>query len=204
MKKLLLLFAAVMCMAAYASAQTTVYRGHLEITMGDPLNPGDETLYDVSLKDNGNGTCDLKLADFGLPALELKLGDINVENVKMTTAEAGSVINYSGSKAGLRLIPEGGTDADAIVADVKCEGYSKEGQLVMTITVEWIMDPTDPESVRMPIDVKFKGELVSGIADIEADAADAVYYNLQGARVAQPTTGLYIKVAGDKATKVRL
>ncbi len=47
-------------------------------------------------------------------------------------------------------------------------------------------------------------EGASSIADIEADNAPAEYYNLQGVRVLQPTTGIYIKVAGGKATKVAL
>ena len=43
-----------------------------------------------------------------------------------------------------------------------------------------------------------------GVNDvIAADAEVApVYYNLQGVRVANPANGLYIKVAGEKASKV--
>lgn len=42
----------------------------------------------------------------------------------------------------------------------------------------------------------------SGIADIEAADAAARYFNLQGVEVANPATGIYIRVAGGKATKV--
>lgn len=42
----------------------------------------------------------------------------------------------------------------------------------------------------------------SGVEEIAADGAEAVYYNLQGVKVAEPTNGLYIKVQGKKATKV--
>lgn len=52
-------------------------------------------------------------------------------------------------------------------------------------------------------------QIVSYIADsavdaIEAEDADApvVYYNLQGVRVANPENGLFIRVQGNKATKV--
>lgn len=38
----------------------------------------------------------------------------------------------------------------------------------------------------------------------DADTTTPVYYNLQGIRVANPTSGLYIKVCGKKATKVYL
>ncbi|MBD5303421.1 MAG: hypothetical protein HDS18_01540 [Bacteroides sp.] len=44
----------------------------------------------------------------------------------------------------------------------------------------------------------------SGVAEIEAETAEAVYYNLQGVKVANPEKGLYIKVEGNKATKVVL
>lgn len=43
----------------------------------------------------------------------------------------------------------------------------------------------------------------TGIESIEAEeAAEAVYYNLQGVRVANPENGLYIRVAGKTASKV--
>ncbi|MDO4320434.1 MAG: alpha-amylase family glycosyl hydrolase [Bacteroidales bacterium] len=42
----------------------------------------------------------------------------------------------------------------------------------------------------------------SGIDDVTVDDnADAVYYNLQGVRIDDPTPGVYIVVRGDKATK---
>ncbi|MCH5346113.1 MAG: hypothetical protein J1E63_03330, partial [Muribaculaceae bacterium] len=42
----------------------------------------------------------------------------------------------------------------------------------------------------------------SGVETISIDATEAVYYNLQGVRVANPAGGIYIRVSGDKATKV--
>lgn len=43
----------------------------------------------------------------------------------------------------------------------------------------------------------------SSVDDIEAvDEVPALYYNLQGVRVAQPAAGLYIKVSGSKVEKV--
>jgi len=49
----------------------------------------------------------------------------------------------------------------------------------------------------------FKLEGGSSVSEIEAEANDeAVYYNLQGVKVAEPENGLYIKVQGNKATKV--
>lgn len=48
-----------------------------------------------------------------------------------------------------------------------------------------------------------KVDRYSGIGDIETEAAvTPVYYNLQGVRVDRPAHGVYIKVAGDKVSKV--
>ncbi len=44
---------------------------------------------------------------------------------------------------------------------------------------------------------------VSGIGEIEAADADAEYYNLQGVRVDKPEHGVYIRVSGGNAEKVR-
>lgn len=51
--------------------------------------------------------------------------------------------------------------------------------------------------------IKFEKSSSSGIDEIEAaDNAGAVYYNLQGVRVDNPENGLYIRVSGNKVTKV--
>lgn len=41
----------------------------------------------------------------------------------------------------------------------------------------------------------------SGIEDIEVEAGEAVYYNLQGVEVANPENGIYIVRCGNKVTK---
>ena len=51
------------------------------------------------------------------------------------------------------------------------------------------------------ITVTYKG-VITGIDEIEAENdAEAVYYNLQGVRVANPEKGIYIVVKGNKVTK---
>lgn len=53
--------------------------------------------------------------------------------------------------------------------------------------------------------IKFTMQPVtSGIESVEVSEAEdqAVYYNLQGVRIANPANGLYIRVAGKQATKV--
>lgn len=49
-----------------------------------------------------------------------------------------------------------------------------------------------------------KKDDLSGIENINAADAEVEYYNLQGVRVANPTTGVYIRVQGNKATKVSI
>ena len=50
----------------------------------------------------------------------------------------------------------------------------------------------------------FTVNFTQGVNDVIAADADVapVYYNLQGVRVANPANGLYIKVVGEKASKV--
>lgn len=53
--------------------------------------------------------------------------------------------------------------------------------------------------------IKMTADVETGIAEIEAaDDAEAVYYNLQGVRVANPENGIYIVRKGSKTTKVIL
>ncbi|MDE5551808.1 MAG: starch-binding protein [Muribaculaceae bacterium] len=49
--------------------------------------------------------------------------------------------------------------------------------------------------------VKVVNNGITGVAAIVADEAP-VYFNLQGVKVAEPTNGIYVKVANGKATKV--
>lgn len=44
----------------------------------------------------------------------------------------------------------------------------------------------------------------NGVDSMEADEAQAAYFNLQGVQVENPAPGIYIRVCGGKATKVRI
>ncbi|MDE6835409.1 MAG: hypothetical protein K2J03_00445, partial [Muribaculaceae bacterium] len=44
----------------------------------------------------------------------------------------------------------------------------------------------------------------SGVSAIEAEDAEAIYFNLQGVKVANPENGLYIKVVNGKSQKVMI
>lgn len=53
--------------------------------------------------------------------------------------------------------------------------------------------------------ISFDLETSTGVEEIEAEATgEAAYYNLQGVHVANPAHGIYIRVQGNRATKVML
>lgn len=59
----------------------------------------------------------------------------------------------------------------------------------------------DLKAGTITVDGEKPGTEPTGVATIESEGS-AVYYNLQGARVAQPERGLYIRVINGKAQKV--
>ncbi|MCM1152445.1 MAG: DUF6359 domain-containing protein [Muribaculum sp.] len=50
--------------------------------------------------------------------------------------------------------------------------------------------------------VEVKGTKTSGVEAIDVEGAEAIYFDLQGMKVANPENGLYIKVVNGKASKV--
>lgn len=106
-----------------------------------------------------------------------------------------------------------GSDGEAILFDVETDVFFN-AQSNITLEAEWsgalwAIFTKDFNQVLFSEDKEVACpeawlELVNvGVAGIEAeDNAAAVYYNMQGVRVANPENGLYIVVKGDKATKV--
>lgn len=50
--------------------------------------------------------------------------------------------------------------------------------------------------------LEFKADSNTGLEAVEANAAEAVYYNLQGVRVENPAAGMYIRIQGSHVSKV--
>lgn len=70
-----------------------------------------------------------------------------------------------------------------------------------TYNNDYEMCPTDRDNQTLPM--LYVKSTESGVADIVVDEnAPAVYYNLQGVRVDNPTSGMYIVVKGGKSQKV--
>ncbi len=201
MKKIYtLLFVALIACAAF-SAKALTCQGTLVIEMmGGVINEGDETTYTVEVAPIGDGLCDFSLANFALDLGDgpVPLGDIFIEDV--TTSTSDGVTTYSGSKEGLTL-----AEGD-IVANVTLNGTEDaNGAAVFNIDVMWIVDPTDPENMQIPINVVFTGSRTSGIAltTSHSSLTTTEYYNLQGVRVNSPIKGqIYITRNADKVAKI--
>lgn len=179
----------------------TIFEGTLVIEMfGGTINEGDLTNYYVHLKYNdATDSYDLSLPNFWLDLGEgpVALGDINIENVKCTNEANGDIL-YTGEKKGLVLA--GGE----IEADVTCNGTeTPAGMLKMQIAVSWKMN----EENEIPIDVTFNGvRIQTGVESVAAADADAPveYFDLQGRKLINPTSGLVIRRQGTKVEKVIL
>lgn len=90
------------------------------------------------------------------------------------------------------------------VIDAEAEGYIK---YTAPVTLDKSMTSVsffaqDDATGAQSEPVTYAIDLLSGITDIEAEAGEAVYYNLQGVRVENPAKGLYIRVANGKSQKV--
>lgn len=164
------------------------YNGYLNIEMnGGLLSENQPT--SIIITETGADKCTFVLPDL---ALDLgygpqSLGKIEVPDVTIT--ESNGVKTYTGKVDGMKLL--GG----AIVADVVVNGtIDAADKVAMNIDVMWS---------GIPINVTFTSDK-AGIDDITADDnAAAEYYRLDGVKViGQPSTGIYIRRQGNKATKV--
>lgn len=83
-----------------------------------------------------------------------------------------------------------------------------EGEIFIGGKGNWQLPDDFAGKVKMTVNlndknIKLEAETKQdSIEAIEAETAEAVYYNLQGVRVANPENGIFIKVAGNKVEKV--
>ena len=171
----------------------TEYPGYLNVNILDletnELSPvAVNEANTITITKYGDGTCDFLLPNFTLSAMEMTLGDILVEGATVTTDEAG-VETYAGFVKDMPLL--GGE----LIADVTLNGtITAEGVVDMKIDVLWM---------GIPIECTFTTNEKSGVENIEINEnGSAVYYNLQGVKVANPENGVFIRVQGGKASKV--
>ena len=173
----------------------TDYPGYLNVTIldtetGESMPVAENETNTITITEYEDGTCDFLLPNFTLSAMELSLGDILVEGATVTIDEAG-VETYAGFVKDMPLL--GGE----LIADVTLNGtITAEGVVDMKIDVLWM---------GIPIECTFTTNEKSGVENIEINEnSSAVYYNLQGVKVANPENGVFIRVQGGKATKVAM
>lgn len=117
------------------------------------------------------------------------------------------------TKVNIGVNPEAGIDAVYLEVPTELANYTENGGPSNIILGEewngiaWIKLEADPSqaSIIFSNDKTFVPEedWMSGVENITIDNNEAeVYYNLQGVKVAQPESGLYIVVKGGKATKI--
>lgn len=101
---------------------------------------------------------------------------------------------------------ETATPANAPMREVNAEGYTKyESPVTLSTNMKSVSFYAEDDATGTKSEtVTYAIDLQSGIAGIAAESSEAVYYNLQGVRVDNPTKGLYIRVANGKSGKVNL
>lgn len=65
-----------------------------------------------------------------------------------------------------------------------------------------VVDNNNKQTRISKIEVAFAPSTPTGIAGIEAENGETVYFNLQGVRVQNPENGIFIRVQNGKATKI--
>lgn len=125
------------------------------------------------------------------------------------------------SKMGVTISPQKGLvscsfpDGDRTVLRVTCalnnEPIREEGRYTLTLFSPYEADGPTPFYFNFPngkkvdfrdMNLTYTVETPTGIGQLEGDGAAAEYYDLMGRRVAQPQSGVYVRVAGGKAVKV--
>lgn len=178
----------------------------------DTPNPGDKvTLYMMG-----------DMNDWA-PADAWKLNDVeghdNMWNLTCSdemVVEAGDGFKISTdgwTKYNIGVNPEDGIDQVFLEVPTGLANYTVNGGPGNIILGEewngivWLKLESDPAfaSIILSNDKTYvpDDEWMSGVKNIAIDNNEAeVYYNLQGVKVAQPESGLYIVVKGGKATKI--
>lgn len=124
--------------------------------------------------------------------------DNNSEQTITTLNEVSSVV-----PAGYKKVAEDNKIDLTRLAESKILDNHKISFILMKNGAATPMDPAN-EGQSMQTIIFNKENVSTGIDAISADDADAVYFNLQGVKVARPERGIFIRVAGNKAEKVIL
>ena len=121
----------------------------------------------------------LKAADKVIPAgLDFKIADAN-----------WGTINY-------------GSDGEVCELDVPYEWVYNASNATLAEECTGYVEIELPEEAKGALSVTFSNDDYAGVQGVVVENAAAVYYNLQGVRVANAENGLYIVKQGNKVSKV--
>lgn len=115
-----------------------------------------------------------------------------VKNVEFAEATPATKSNFTGKVGETELSFRNNYE----IAGVEAGKY--DVTVVVTIFVD--KNNNNAKSTSLYV-INYAPVQSSGIEDIEAEAGEAVYYNLQGVEVANPENGIYIVRRGNKVTK---
>lgn len=158
-------------------------------------------------------TCRLQkiVVTYNLSAEAPAAPSINVPKGQTTDNRTFTIEVPAGCSVWYKIVAEETPEAAPARAEAENDGFEKytEGTELSIVNGEQLMMYAEDDTTGMKSDVitKTYGDVVTtGVNAIDADNADApvFFYNLQGVRVANPESGLFIRVQGDKATKVIL
>lgn len=145
---------------------------------------------------------------------EIDLSGYWTATLKFEHACNNQLITDIANKATMDISVDGGEFTPLMIAEYPTETYFTYVENVQTL------EPYVGHKIKIRFNYANKGyqgaawqirnfavrglPIQAGISDIEAEdnSTEAVFFNLQGQKVANPAAGLYIKVQGNKATKV--
>lgn len=197
--------------AAYTGTPGTLEASN-STSAGDTNNLDGKSLkrngVEVTFADDGDGTpvrwwessntCDLRLydndtmtftADNGLKLTSISFTVSSVNGSKMNmTANIGNDID--------------GTNSVWTPSSVSQSLARSAGDVTSVTFTNKVVDNNNKQTRISKIEVAFAPSTPTGIAGIEAENGEAVYFNLQGVRVQNPENGIFIRVQNGKATKI--
>lgn len=126
--------------------------------------------------------------------------NFDAANKKITFPEIKDVEIYYSLKEGSTITEPANAPEKVPAGYTKYDGNPLTIEANKQYTLTYIAKDTKTGLESEPKTVSFSTTV--GIAAIEAENGTAEYFTLQGVRVAEPTNGIYIRVANGKASKV--
>ena len=138
------------------------------------------------------------------------VGSVTVSSVKLSSANDTTTDQRSATVDTKNETSTASTSIDAAyTATVTCVATPGEGESFMGWYDENEQELSNQETytynaANADKTITAKFSKTTAIEEVGVDAGEAVYYNLQGVKVANPENGIFIKKQGNKTTKVVL